>query len=494
MKKISFVLVAAYLICACSKDNAAILQDNGIQGQVASFEFDEPLSKTNLVYNKSGLSFFWAAGDKVAVFGSTGQNQQIPLTIQNVSGQQVKNATFTISKDFLLRKGSEYVAYCPVTNESIFLTAKKVPFSYTGQVQEANSVESTSHLGKVDFMVSERTTPSDDNVALFSFKHKCCPVLIKASNLPAGTYTSVALKASEENFSLDGTMSLFEGTMDTQTYSDEIAVTLKGGFTVEEGGSVNAWIMAAPAELAGLSLTVVLTPSEGSPVEFAVPAEKVKNFVDGKAYLFAVEKTDELKAVDLGLSVKWANMNVGANSVADYGGLYAWGESMEKSDYDSDTYSYWPDGKYLNCTKYTGGKDGDGLTRLQPEDDTATKLLGADWRMPTNAEFEELISNCVITEEMLGEKKAFRFTSKKNGNSLYFLRNGYQIKEVLNGRGLNGVYNSNYWSSESLNVSGTTLNQRADRLSISMYGKEVKTNLSANTRYHGMGVRAVTDK
>ena len=31
--------------------------------------------------------------------------------------------------------------------------------------------------------------------------------------------------------------------------------------------------------------------------------------------------------VDLGLSVKWANCNVGANSSLDYGGLYGWGDS-----------------------------------------------------------------------------------------------------------------------------------------------------------------------
>lgn len=34
--------------------------------------------------------------------------------------------------------------------------------------------------------------------------------------------------------------------------------------------------------------------------------------------------------VDLGLSVKWATMNVGASSPTDYGGYYAWGETRTK--------------------------------------------------------------------------------------------------------------------------------------------------------------------
>ena len=31
--------------------------------------------------------------------------------------------------------------------------------------------------------------------------------------------------------------------------------------------------------------------------------------------------------VDLGLSVKWATMNIGAERVIDHGGYFAWGES-----------------------------------------------------------------------------------------------------------------------------------------------------------------------
>ena len=34
------------------------------------------------------------------------------------------------------------------------------------------------------------------------------------------------------------------------------------------------------------------------------------------------------KAVDLGLSVKWATCNVGASSPEEYGGYYAWGEGV----------------------------------------------------------------------------------------------------------------------------------------------------------------------
>ena len=37
--------------------------------------------------------------------------------------------------------------------------------------------------------------------------------------------------------------------------------------------------------------------------------------------------------VDLGLSVKWATMNVGATKPEDYGDYFAWGETTAKEDY-----------------------------------------------------------------------------------------------------------------------------------------------------------------
>ena len=42
--------------------------------------------------------------------------------------------------------------------------------------------------------------------------------------------------------------------------------------------------------------------------------------------------------VDLGLSVKWATCNVGAESPEDYGDYFAWGETAAKQSYDCSTY------------------------------------------------------------------------------------------------------------------------------------------------------------
>lgn len=48
----------------------------------------------------------------------------------------------------------------------------------------------------------------------------------------------------------------------------------------------------------------------------------------------------EAEYVDLGLSVKWASCNLGANSPEQPGDYYAWGETAPKEDYGMDTYKY----------------------------------------------------------------------------------------------------------------------------------------------------------
>ena len=127
--------------------------------------------------------------------------------------------------------------------------------------------------------------------------------------------------------------------------------------------------------------------------------------------------------VDLGLpsGLLWATCNLGAEHPYDYGNYYAWGETAgyrEKMDgeganagasYSPGTvktnygwaYYKWGSGdnnlgKYVNETNY-GMATPDNLTTLLSEDDAATKNWGSDWRMPTEAEFTELINNTTQT-------------------------------------------------------------------------------------------------
>ncbi len=130
-------------------------------------------------------------------------------------------------------------------------------------------------------------------------------------------------------------------------------------------------------------------------------------------------------AVDLGLSVKWAALNLGAESPEEYGNYYSWGESQPRTDIRNyATYKWYSSGYF---TKYnTDPKEGsiDGRYFLLPEDDAASVALGAGWRMPTEQEMRDLYFNCTWTSSEYNGVKGYTITGK-NGKSIFLPKAGY---------------------------------------------------------------------
>ena len=162
--------------------------------------------------------------------------------------------------------------------------------------------------------------------------------------------------------------------------------------------------------------------------------------------------------VDLGLSVKWATCNVGASSPSDYGNYYAWGETSRKRDYSCENYKFRVSGNDIvrNATfsKYntkSGRGSVDNKTRLDLSDDAARANWGGKWRMPTKAEFDELVSNCTYTWTTQGGKNGYRVTSKKNGNSIFLPAAGFSPRRWASAidAGSIGFYWSSSLSSDS---------------------------------------------
>lgn len=95
-------------------------------------------------------------------------------------------------------------------------------------------------------------------------------------------------------------------------------------------------------------------------------------------------------AVDLGLSVLWGTRNLGAISPFKYGNFYQWGDNEVFQS--GQKYKFW-ENDWKMGTKYIGDE-----ISGNPLYDPATALLGEPWRMPTKAECEELVNNCIALE------------------------------------------------------------------------------------------------
>jgi len=104
--------------------------------------------------------------------------------------------------------------------------------------------------------------------------------------------------------------------------------------------------------------------------------------------------------VEIG-GVKWATMNVGANSVTDYGLFFQWGDTQgytaaQCGSGEGQKYFGWADYKYGNGTSSPSTTDmtkynsTDGKTVLEASDDAVTAAWGGQWRMPTYNEYVAL--------------------------------------------------------------------------------------------------------
>ena len=116
---------------------------------------------------------------------------------------------------------------------------------------------------------------------------------------------------------------------------------------------------------------------------------------------------DAAVMVDLGLSVRWADRNIGATLRTDYGAYFAWGETNPKNEYTTDTYAHYQGG-YLNIG------DNIGATQYDP----ATVNWGDGYMTPTLEQFQELLDNCtwkVTTVD--GSVVGYQVTSKIEGHT-----------------------------------------------------------------------------
>lgn len=147
-----------------------------------------------------------------------------------------------------------------------------------------------------------------------------------------------------------------------------------------------------------------------------VYGDEIKHFRTSD-YDFDVEND----LVDLGLSVKWAKFNVGAESETELGGLFAFGDptgtmttTVLKDNYPTnDIYK----------------------TNL----DVASRTYGQKLCLPNADQFKELFTQCEKNWETVDGVSGYRFTGP-NGNSIFLPAAGSRTINDVNGEGIQGMY------------------------------------------------------
>ena len=258
---------------------------------------------------------------------------------------------------------------------------------------------------------------------------------------------------------------------DWERSTNTLSIIPNGVFADEDGNAV-IYFTCLPVTDAQLSVEVTTGYRDDMKTyrkDFAKPI----SFVKGQVKSFGVTVIEAghgfemgYEYVDLGLSVKWATMNVGATSPEEYGDYFAWGATVpwyEPGYAQEYPQAHWKVGrnegyKFVHApfqventndanqtkwTKYLGSANssyaasGSLLANpekkvLDPEDDAAHVNWGGNWRMPTGEECKELQnhSKTVWTEAEINGVHGVKIESLVpgfTGNWIFMpLAGGYQ--------------------------------------------------------------------
>ena len=202
--------------------------------------------------------------------------------------------------------------------------------------------------------------------------------------------------------------------------------------------------------------------------------------------------------VEIG-GVKWATMNIGANSITDTGLYFQWGDTQgytaaQVGSGDGQKYFGWADYKYGNGTSLPGATGmtkynaTDGKTVLEASDDAAVANWGGSWRMPTTAEFQALgaATTSAWTADYQGSGVPGIICTDKTDSSktLFFPAAGYCFAGSAKEVGNSG--SGRYWSS-SLYTSNLTHAYYMTLTSSKVYWQNY------SSRCYGLTVRGVLD-
>ena len=358
-------------------------------------------------------------------------------------------SSWTLDNDIYLNDEDAYViAYYPY-NESFgssvfptnFENEEWITFDLTPVNNEQTDVLTSSGV----------TVNSESPQAQLVFSHVSTRVIlsiglsddIETANLTsagiAGHHSGISLCIDCDNNSFDVGRLYYTTDYMTLSLDETLSATKRTNvdFLIASGSKTT---LTAQLVIDGTSYSVELTTDKwtaGCQYTYPINVKKTENeddSDDGDSDDGEEEETDGVTyvngyaAVDLGLSVKWATCNVGADSPEDYGNYYAWGETETKDSYTLSNSA-------------TCGVEMDDISG-DAEYDAATANWGGSWRMPTYDEMSELVDNCTWTWTTENDVNGYLVTGS-NGNSIFLPAAGHRYRMSLYDAGSYGEY----WSS-----------------------------------------------
>ena len=415
-------VAAIAALSSCSSDNDFEQSQTGKQNLVftATMENSEA---TRATFDNTEKCASWEAGDQISINGKK-------------YSAQTAGTTTTFEADNEGATGETYNAYFPA--DLYDGTTAKLPTTQTYKDGKFN----------MPMYASSTTTELE-------FKNLCAVLAITITRDDIKTLKSIKVASDKK---MNGTFTVIDNKA---VLGDDgtNAVVLKSydAVTIREGES-RVFYIAIPAQ--EYQYLNIFLSADGKTYTQAMATKKADGLgLIARSKIFNIDYVKNATKMWEG-NLFIADCNVGTTSLTVRGGLYCWGGITDK------------DPKSACCPDYVLGNN-----------DTATKLWGSNWRMPTKEELTKLsgLGTWKYSATYAGDLECT--STDYSGNTVTLPSNGYwygnNTQEV-------GIY-GNYWSSES--------DPKQDGCAWSLrFGSEVNEITPDGSRAYGYSVRAVLEE
>ena len=397
MKKYIFIALAAIAaLSSCAKESLVSNDENGKEAQVFTATMEDCVT-TKATFDGTNKCAFWEINDEVSINGKKYKAQSAGTT-----------TTFAAIDGGA--EGPTYNAYFPAGL-----------YDGTNATLPAN-VSETWAADKFNMPMYAESSTFD-----LSFKNLCGVLKITVTNTQLASVKCITVSSTNKAVSGAFTVDANNAAVltDASKTANTVTVTYTDAVNTDATGKV--FYVAIPAQTyKNLSIAVsdgtttkVMTTKADQDITVARKTVYPIAFDGSLTTTGTAKRTGDIDEKWIRLwedGPMFAEYNVGVTDgkAESYGGYYTWGGTYENGQgitWDDDHNSL-----------HTTGND-----NLTSTEDTATKLWGSNWRMPTQTELKGLIDNCNVAWTNVNGKDGRKFTGKGAyaSNSVFLPAAGY---------------------------------------------------------------------
>lgn len=389
------MLAMTFAFVACSNEDDVVEQPVNTQSKrITIFACGENSTggvagaKTTRTQLESNYSVTWAIGDKILI----GSNK---FTLKDEYAGQ-SSGEFVGEENATLAKG---------THDAFYGISEKV-LPETQVYDAAKMVSHAPMYASVLVTVDGGDTKvTDAEGKPIVFKNLCGLLCLNIKHGSANAnIKTITISASQ---TMVGAFNVVNDAASITSGSSTVILDCRnggGGVALEENGT--PFYIALPAK-EYTNVSVVLTDVNDATYtkNFTRSPEIVRskitkvNFTAGTFIsINGSDNTNSHEYVDFELpsGAKWATKNIGAESETDFGDYFEWGDVVTRDLTNSTTFNFndWSKYVFKFPASFTNYNATDNMTTLAAVHDVATQQWGGAWRMPTEAEVNELLNYC----------------------------------------------------------------------------------------------------